>query len=117
MRRLLGYYSRASVFCMMSDFEPLGIVVLEAGLCGVPAVCPRRFAFPEMIADHETGRLVDHYEPGELAAVLIDLLNGPDRLQAMGGHAQERVRREWTWDRAASRVVQRVGSDLNRETV
>lgn len=110
--RLLDIYSEASVFCMMSEFEPFGIVVIEAQNCQVPCVLPRRFAFPEMVRDGETGALVDGNGAEALADTLIALLRDPERLAAMGRAGQAFVRGEFTWDAAASRMLARIRRDL-----
>jgi len=110
--RLLKIYSEASVFCMMSHFEPFGIVVIEAQNSYVPCVLPNRFAFPEMIRDGETGCLVKDDTPETLAATLLALLAAPGRLRAMGQAAHDYVRAKWTWDAAAERIHQRIQQDL-----
>lgn len=112
--RLLQLYSEASVFCMMSHFEPFGIVVVEAQHCGVPCVLPSQFAFPEMIRDGETGRLVNKYDPARLTEVLCGLLSSPAKLQKMGQAAHAFVHAHWTWDIAAERIHQRIQEDLVR---
>ena len=112
--RLLKLYSEASVFCMMSHFEPFGIVVIEAQNSGVPCVLPDRFAFPEMIRDGETGRLVNKYDANRLAEVLGGLLSSPAKLAKMGQAAHEYVHTHWTWDAAAERIHNRILHDINR---
>jgi len=116
LERLLEEYSRASLFCIMSDFEPFGIVVLEAQHCFVPCVLPARFAFPEMIVDGETGRLVPEYDAGALAALWQDLLRAPERLAEMGQAGHAFVARDWTWSTAAARIVMRMEEDLKERT-
>ena len=113
--RLLKIYSEASVFCMMSHFEPFGIVVIEAQNSFVPCVLPNRFAFPEMIRDGETGRLVNKYDPRRLAEVLTGLLSNPAKLEKMGRAAYDFVHEHWTWDAAAARIEARILEDLGKE--
>ena len=110
--RLLRIYSEASVFCMMSHFEPFGIVVIEAQNCRVPCVLPGRFAFPEMVRDGETGCLIGAYEAGELAHTLTGLLRDPARLEFMGAAGHAFVRSEFTWDTTAARMLARIQRDL-----
>jgi glycosyltransferase involved in cell wall biosynthesis len=114
LARLLALYSEASVFCMMSHFEPFGIVMVEAQQAGVPCVAPDRFAFPEIVVDGETGRLTRGYDAGELAQVLCEMLTDPAGLARMGAAARARAAREWTWARAAERIHARVRADLAR---
>ena len=113
LERLLQYYSKASVFCIMSAFEPFGIVILEAQHCFVPCVAPARFAFTETVVDHVTGRHVPEYDAEVLAGILTELLGDPATLEAMGAAAHEHVRTNWTWDAAARRIHERILEDLD----
>lgn len=114
LHRLMEEYSRASLFCIMSDYEPFGIVIVEAQACEVPCVAPRRFAFPETILDGQTGALVDAYDPELLARTFTELLGNPERLAAMGVAARQHVAERWTWEVAARRIRDRVNADLAR---
>jgi glycosyltransferase involved in cell wall biosynthesis len=116
LRRMQEYYARASVFCIMSSFEPFGIVILEASISGVPCVAPRRFAFSETVRDGETGRLVETYGVEELSRVLGEMLASPEKLEAMGRAAQAFVAAEWTWDVAAERIIRRIRHDMAART-
>lgn len=110
--RLLQLYSEASLFCIMSDFEPFGIVVLEAQHNYVPCVLPDRFAFPEMIKAGESGTLVPEYDVDLLAAAFLELLSDPERLAAMGRAGNAYVHDRWNWDRAAERIHTQILHDL-----
>ncbi len=109
--RLLRHYSEASVFCIMSSFEPFGIVVIEAQNCRVPCVLPARFAFPEMIVDGVTGRLVTQYDSEMLARALVELLGNARLLEEMGRAGHAFVRRQYTWTGAAARMLERLRAD------
>ncbi len=112
LARLLEQYRRASLFCIMSHFEPFGIVVVEAQDQYVPCVVPARFAFTETVADGITGRHVPEYNAETLAVILGDLLADPARLEAMGQAAHTHVRECWNWDVAARRIRDRVLAGL-----
>ena len=64
--------------------------VLEAAACAIPAVVTRRGALPEIVADGETGFVVDE-EPHALAAAWERLFPGPERC-ALGEAAARRAR-------------------------
>ena len=113
---LLEYYRRASLFCIMSSFEPFGIVVVEAQNSYVPCVVPNKFAFTEMVIDGVTGVHLTAETAESLAQVMLDLLGDPQRLKVMGEAAHKFVQSELTWDKAAERIERRILSDLN-ETV
>jgi glycosyltransferase involved in cell wall biosynthesis len=54
--------ARALVFPIQWD-EPFGMVMIEAMACGTPVVASRLGAAPEVVADGETGFLVDPADP------------------------------------------------------
>ena len=61
--------------CVPTEYhEPKGLYVLEAALAGVPALLPNHGAFPERVADLESGKL---YEPGSRKALMDAVLSLP----------------------------------------
>lgn len=64
--------------------------VLEAAACAIPAVVTRRGALPEIVADGETGFVVDE-DPDALAAAWERLLHDDTR-RALGEAAARRAR-------------------------
>ena len=113
LERLLRLYSEASLFCIMSTFEPFGIVVLEAQFASDPCVLPQRYAFPEMVIHGKTGLLVPEYDADVLADAFCALLSDPEKLAGMGQMAHAHVTEEYTWAQAASRICARVKEDLH----
>ena len=86
------WLERASVFVHTSRWEGFGIVLLEAMLAGLPVVATRVSAVPEVVADGETGILV---EPGDVAALsagLSGLLANRAGADALGLAGLERAR-------------------------
>jgi starch synthase len=99
--------SHALLFCCPSVYEPLGIVNLEAMACGTAVVASRVGGIPEVVAEGETGLLVD-YDPADpagfeqrFAAAVNELAASPDRAAAMGTAGRERAVREFSWGRIA----------------
>lgn len=63
--------SSFDVLCVPTEYnEPKGLYVLEAGLCGVPALLPAHGAFPEMIAAVEHGTTYDRADVTGLSQAL-----------------------------------------------
>jgi glycosyltransferase involved in cell wall biosynthesis len=50
----------------------------------------------DLIADHQTGRLVPSADSNAWATVLIELLNNPDQARRLGIAARQRVEREFS---------------------
>ncbi|MCB9437358.1 MAG: glycosyltransferase family 4 protein [Anaerolineales bacterium] len=100
----LVYYLNASdLFIMTSrytaqgDFEGYGIAVIEAALCGKPAIISRDSGLMEAIIDGKTGLSVPPESPQALAEAVISLMANPSQLAQFGRDAQERAANEQTW--------------------
>jgi glycosyltransferase involved in cell wall biosynthesis len=108
----IDFLRSIDVVSVPTDYEePKGIFLLEAMACGVPAVQPRRGAFPEVLDATGGGRLVRAGDNRELADALADLvLDSRARLE-LGCKAAEGVRRHYTVEQMArntASVLERV---------
>jgi phosphatidylinositol alpha-1,6-mannosyltransferase len=103
------YYNLADAFVMPSresppDVEGFGLVFLEAGACGVPAVGARTGGIPDAIQDGKTGLLVPPSSPDALANTLTHLLTSPDFARRLGKQARRYAVDEASWDHVADRL-------------
>lgn len=71
--------------------EPFGRVLIEAMALGRPVIAPREGGPLVIVADGETGLLVDPRSQDALAAAIRTLLDDPARRAAMGRAAKARV--------------------------
>ncbi len=101
---LAELYARAAVFVMPSRGEGFGLVYLEAMRAGRPCVAARASAAEEIIADGETGLLVDPLDPEAIADALGRLLAAPDLARAMGEAGRRRLERLFTPRRFRERL-------------
>ena len=101
----------ATTFVCPSIYEPLGIVNLEAMACGAAVVGTATGGIPEVVVDGVTGRLVpieqvqdgtgtplhpDQYV-ADLARVLTEVVNNPERAAAYGAAGRERATNDFSW--------------------
>jgi glycosyltransferase involved in cell wall biosynthesis len=93
---------------MPSRFEAFGIAILEGLAAGMPVVGRRAFAMPELVPDG-CGILVDELTPSALAAGIGRLASDPDFWSRSFAAAPE-IRRQWSWDAVAGRVLSAVGA-------
>ena len=108
--------THALLFCCPSVYEPLGIVNLEAMACETAVVASRVGGIPEVVADGETGLLVD-YDPADpadferrLAQAVNELVRDPERARGLGVTGRRRAVDEFGWDAVAARTVALYGS-------
>jgi glycosyltransferase involved in cell wall biosynthesis len=99
------WLERADVFVHSSRWEGFGIVLLEAMLAGLPVVATRVSAVPEVVADGETGLLVEAGDHTGLAAHLETLLTDRERAAALGEAGRQRALKEFSVGRMADRTL------------
>jgi starch synthase len=98
--------SHATVFVCPSEYEPLGIVNLEAMACGSAVVASAVGGIPEVVADGETGLLVPVSDEAALASVVNVLIRDPARAAEFGARGRERAVAEFSWDRIAAQTAE-----------
>ncbi len=86
--------------------EAKGIFVLESLARGVPVVQPAHGSFRELIYTTGAGVLVPPNDPQKLAEALAELLRDPQRRRQLGEQGQRAVRREFTDDHMAEKMLQ-----------
>ena len=117
-REVIQLLSHATVFCVPSIYEPLGIVNLEAMACEAAVVASAVGGIPEVVVDGETGLLVpvtldasgNPTDPArfaaDFAARVNELLADPARAQRMGEAGRSRAVDEFSWGAIADRTVE-----------
>jgi len=99
------WLARADVFAHTSRWEGFGIVLLEAMLASLPIVATRVSAVPEVVADGETGLLVEPGDVDGVAAAIGSLLGDPDRGRALGAAGLLRVRSSFSVGAMTDRTI------------
>ena len=102
--------ARAALFAMPSRGEGFGIVYLQAMRAGTPCVGSLADAAGDVIADGETGRLVDPSDRQALATTIAGLLRDAPGRHRMGEAGRRRYEREFTFDRFRDRLADLLGA-------
>ena len=97
--------SHATVFVCPSEYEPLGIVNLEAMACGCAVVASDVGGIPEVVADGETGRLVPPGDERALAEAVNALIANPATAAEFGTRGRKRAVAEFSWDKIAAQTA------------
>ena len=84
-------YGAADILVLASEYEPFGVVVNEAMLCGCPVIVSDRVgARFDLVRDGETGFVFPMGDVGALSA-LLEVLQSPERLKRIGEAARKRM--------------------------
>jgi phosphatidylinositol alpha-1,6-mannosyltransferase len=102
LRRL---YAETSLFIMPSRGEGFGFVFLEAMAQGTPAIGGNVDATPEVIADGETGYLVNPTSVEAIVAAAARLLGDEALRRRMGQAAMRRVEQEFSFPQFRQRLA------------
>jgi glycosyltransferase involved in cell wall biosynthesis len=95
----------AEIVVHPARWEGFGLALLEAMLCERPLVATRVSSIPEIVADGETGIIVEPDDAGALAAAVTRLLDRPDEAARLGTAGAVRARTEFSVARMAERTL------------
>ena len=100
--RLPEVYQSCDVYVLVSrpivdDVEGFPISIIEAALCGKPAIVSAGGGAAEAIVDGTTGVAVASDDPVATEQAIIQLLDDKPLRSRMGTAAHERARRDFTW--------------------
>ena len=97
----------ADVVALASDWEGLGLVMMEAAMSARPVVATAVGGVPEIVRHDQTGVLVPRDDEQALASGLTALLLDPERRARMGAAARRHARAAFDLEgmRAATRAL------------
>jgi len=107
---LVELYRRGKLFVMPNivvpgDMEGFGIVMLEAGACGLPTLAADLEGIRDVIDDGVNGWFAPTEDAEAFAARIKSLLDDPDGLRKASKRAAEYVTSTFRWDSTAQRYL------------
>jgi glycosyltransferase involved in cell wall biosynthesis len=96
-----AWLRRATLLVHPARWEGFGLGVLEAMLAGLPVVASSVSSLPELVADGQTGALVQPDDPAALALAIARVLEQPE----LGAAGRARALREFSVARMADRTA------------
>jgi glycosyltransferase involved in cell wall biosynthesis len=99
--RMPAIMAAADMLVHPSRLEPFGIVLLEAGVVGLPVVATRVGGIPELLSDGETGLLIEPDDVTALANSIRRLLTDSAFASRLATAWQTEVLNRWTWTDSA----------------
>jgi L-malate glycosyltransferase len=96
---VLSLHKAFDIFVMSSVTEGLGTSLLDAMAAGKPIVATRAGGIPEVVADGETGLLVEPRDHKGMAEALVRLLRDEELRRRLGDAGLRRARARFSADR------------------
>ena len=97
-------YQAADTFCLLSQFDTFGMVVLEAMAAGVPVIVSNRVGARDLVEHGRNGFVVEREDVDSIAGYLV-LLTIPDKHQKCS-EAAIRLVRGHSWQRVAEQYAE-----------
>ncbi|MGH7162403.1 MAG: glycosyltransferase family 4 protein, partial [Planctomycetota bacterium] len=103
--RVAALLAGALAFALPSRYEGFPLVLLEAGVFGLPVVATAVGGVGELIRDGEDGLLVRPDDAPALADRLARLLDSADERARLGASLRRTVEERFTWERVRARYA------------
>ena len=108
--QLADLYHGADLFVMpnvrvANDMEGFGLVLLEAGLCGLPAIASDIEGIRDVITEGENGRLVRSGDAEGFRDRILSWYNDPSALRAASERARAHTIDRFAWDGVVERYL------------
>jgi phosphatidylinositol alpha-1,6-mannosyltransferase len=107
------FYNLCDLFIMVSreleetgNVEGFGIVYLEANACGKPVIAGKSGGVEDAVVDGYSGFVVNPKDPGAIQHAMLTLLKDKELALKLGRNGLERVREQFTWERASRQLYQ-----------
>ncbi|MDH3717921.1 MAG: glycosyltransferase, partial [Planctomycetota bacterium] len=104
-QNITDWLRRMDVFVMSSVREGQPVALLEAMAHGLPVVATRVGGIPDTVSERQEGLLVDASDPAALADALAQLVDDPERRQALGTRARQRVVKDFSIQTSCQRYL------------
>ncbi len=95
----------ATLVCVPSTEESLGVVYLEAWRFSKPVIAARTPVMSSVVDEGDDGLLTDPVG-WKIAKAVNSLLSAPIMADAMGEHGRTKVQQTYTWDRSAAKLAE-----------
>lgn len=110
-QELIGLYRSSDLFIMPNipidgDMEGFGIVMLEAGICGLPTIASRLEGIRDVITEGKNGHLVDTEVPGAFVDQIRYYANHRDHLRQLSDRTHQFTREQFSWTAIANQYVE-----------
>ncbi|MBD2080054.1 glycosyltransferase family 4 protein [Leptolyngbya sp. FACHB-17] len=85
--------------------DPFPTFLMEAMNYGTPCIVSDRDGMPEIVDHDINGIVIDQITPEQLAEVMINTLNGPQKLTVMSQAARRKMKTQLNWNTIADQIA------------
>jgi len=107
----------ADLLVSVSEYDPSGMVSVEAMACGTPVIASAAGGQVDAVVDGTTGIMVPPGRPALLAHRIRQLLAHPMQLEAFSVAAADRARSRYSWERIAQETLAVYGTALDAAAI
>ena len=86
---LVAFYSVCDLFFFPSNYEGLGLPILEAMACGLPSIATKVSVIPYLL-NKKCGITLDQTDPKSVYKSIMKMINNPQLMKSMGEEARIR---------------------------
>ena len=101
---LPSYYEASDLFLLPSEYEILGMVIMESMYFGTPLVSTLT-AGSQTLLSAETGVIMSDYNIDNWKKVITDMCSNKSKLEMMGNECKKKVRESYIWDKAVENYL------------
>lgn len=113
---LKSLYASSDVFLFPSEYEPFGLVTVEAMASGLPVIAHDSGGSSEIVTK-ETGLLSKNNSVGELKECLSILLEDKSLREDIGEKGRKRVKKKFDWDKISGEYADYYQKITNRKSI
>ena len=116
---LVSLYVRADLLIVpnvpvQGDMEGFGIVMLEAGACGAPAVASRLEGIQDVITEGVNGHLVECQDAAAFTHAIMRYVDDTTALLELSTRTRDHTQAHFQWDAIAARYLAVLDAEIHR---
>jgi glycosyltransferase involved in cell wall biosynthesis len=105
-----------SIVAQSGDAEGMPLAIIEASATGLPVVSTRHAGIPDVVADQETGFLVDEGDVAGMSHYMVRMIRAPELAAQMGKAARERALAYFSKERSLTGLWNIIEGCINHST-
>ena len=101
---LPSYYEASDLFLLASEYEILGMVIMESMYFGTPLVSSLTAGSQTLVSD-ETGVIISDYNIAKWRNVITDICSKKWKLEKMSNMCKKKMSESYIWDKAVENYL------------